>query len=78
MAALVVGEVTWKILRSIWYLRTCTGAPSVTVWGGVVWGAPHLYRVLLQVDADPAGPGLPGGPPHGGRQLRGGPAWAGE
>ena len=25
-------EATWKIRRSIWYFRTCTGAPSVTVW----------------------------------------------
>ena len=29
---LLFWKFTWNMRRSIWYFRTCTGAPSVTVW----------------------------------------------
>ena len=45
-------EFTWKMRRSIWYFRTCTGAPSVTVWkqfwiiqGFFTESYVNLYRV---------------------------------
>ena len=73
---------TWKMRRSIWYFRTCTGAPSVTVWkvqmlvfgfklSGIlvsIWisFAVHLYCVLLQVDPNSPWPAFSSSPPQGG------------